>query len=171
VEDGVAIEGSDPPTALTAPAIESPCTGTLLCDLALTFCQSGLSDESLSLETVAKHLKELWSERYSSSQRHQQEVGRWVQNIGGPYFTAFYRTEVSMDIQNKLTRSVAVTAGIAAAGLAVGAAAMGAFAIGALAIGALALRKVAIRGGRVERLSVGQLTVDRLLVKDSVNRE
>jgi hypothetical protein len=40
-----------------------------------------------------------------------------------------------------------------------------------LAIGALALRRVAIRGGRVEQLSVGQLTVDRLLVKDSVNRE
>jgi hypothetical protein len=42
-----------------------------------------------------------------------------------------------MDIQNKLTRSAAVTAGIAAAGLAVGAAAMGAVAIGAFAIGAL----------------------------------
>jgi len=86
-------------------------------------------------------------------------------------FTAFYRPEASMDIQNTLTRSVAVTAGIAAAGLAIGAAAMGAFAIGALAIGALAARKVAIRSKRVEKLSVGELTVDRLLVKDSVNRE
>jgi hypothetical protein len=95
----------------------------------------------------------------------------WVQNMGGHNFTAFYHPEVSMDIQNKLTRTVAVTAGIAAAGLAVGTAAMGACAIGALAIGALALRRVAIRGGRVEQLSVGQLTVDRLLVKDSVNRE
>jgi hypothetical protein len=90
-----------------------------------------------------------------------------VQNIGGHYFTAFYRPEVSMDMQNKLIRSVAVTAGIAAAGLAVGAAAMGAFAIGALAISALALRKVAIRSDHVEKLSVGQPTVDRLLVKDS----
>jgi hypothetical protein len=98
-------------------------------------------------------------------------VWRWVQNIWGHYFTAFYRPEVSMDIENKLSRSVAVTAGIAAAGLAIGAAAMGAFAIGALAIGALAVRKVALRGDRVEKLSVGQLTVDRLLVKDSVNRE
>jgi hypothetical protein len=77
--------------------------------------------------------------------------------------------EVSMDIQNKLTRSAAVTAGIAAAGLAVGAAAMGTFAIGALAIGALALRKVAIHGDRIEKLSVGQLTVDQLLVKDSAS--
>ena len=76
-----------------------------------------------------------------------------------------------MDIQNKLTRSVAVTAGIAAAGLAIGAAAMGVFAIGALAIGALAVRKIAIRGDHLEKLSVGELTVDRLLAKDSVNRE
>jgi hypothetical protein len=90
---------------------------------------------------------------------------------GGPYFSTFYRPEVSTDIQNKLTRSAAVTAGIAAAGLAVGAAAMGVFAIGALAIGALAVRKVAIGGSRVEKLSVGELTVDRLLVKDSVTRE
>jgi hypothetical protein len=96
---------------------------------------------------------------------------RWVQNITGHYFAAFYCPEVSMDIQNKLTRSVAVTAGIAGAGLAIGAAAMGAFAIGALAIGALAARKVAIRNKRVEKLSVGELTVERLLVKDSVNRE
>ena len=108
---------------------------------------------------------------HSSSQAHQEVVLRWVQNIGGHYFTAFYRLEVSMDIQNKLTRSIAVTAGIAATGLAVGAASMGALAIGALAIGALAVRKVAIRGCRVEKLSVGELTVDRLLVKDSINRE
>jgi hypothetical protein len=106
-----------------------------------------------------------------SSQGHQEVVWRRVQNIGGHYFTAFYRLEVSMDIQNKLTRSIAVTAGIAATGLAVGAASMGALAIGALAIGALAVRKVAIRGCRVEKLSVGELTVDRLLVKDSINRE
>jgi hypothetical protein len=99
------------------------------------------------------------------------EVERWVQNIEGDYFTAVYRPEVSMDIHDKLARSVAVTAGIAAAGLAVGAAAMGVFAIGAMAIGALAIRKVAIRGDRVEKLSVGELTVDRLLAKDSVNRE
>jgi hypothetical protein len=46
---------------------------------------------------------------------------------------------------------------------------MGAFAIGARTIGALAMRKVATRGGHVDRLSVGELTVDRLLVKDSVN--
>jgi hypothetical protein len=108
---------------------------------------------------------------FSRSHCSAPGVWRMVQNIEGHYFTAFYRPEVSMDIQNKLTRSVAVTAGIAAAGLAVGAAAMGAFAIGALVIGAMAVRKVAIRGDRIEKLSVGQLTVDRLLVKDSVNRE
>jgi hypothetical protein len=73
--------------------------------------------------------------------------------------------------RTKLTQSVAVTAGIAGAGLAIGAAAMGAFAIGALAIGALAVRKVAIRNKRVEKLNVGELTVDRLLIKDSANRE
>jgi hypothetical protein len=72
-----------------------------------------------------------------------------------------------MDIQNKLSQSAAVTAGIAAAGLAVGAAVMGACAIGALAISAMAMRKVATRGGHVDKLSVGDLTVDRLLVKDS----
>ena len=75
-----------------------------------------------------------------------------------------------MDIQNKLSQSAAVTAGFAAVGLAVGAAVMGAFAIGALAIRALAIRKVATSGGHVDRLSVGELTVDRLLMKDSVNR-
>ena len=74
-----------------------------------------------------------------------------------------------MDIQNKLSQSAAVTAGIAAAGLAVGAVVMGVFAIGTLAIGALAMRKVATRGGHVDRLSVGELTVDRLRVKDSAN--
>jgi hypothetical protein len=88
--------------------------------------------------------------------------------IGGErYFTAVYRQEVFMDIQNKLSQSAAVTAGIAAAGLAVGAAVMGACAIGALAISAMAMRKVATRGGHVDKLSVGDLTVDRLLVKDS----
>jgi hypothetical protein len=88
--------------------------------------------------------------------------------IGGErYFNAVYRLEVFMDIQNKLSQSAAVTAGIAAAGLAVGAAVMGACAIGALAISAMAMRKVATRGGHVDKLSVGDLTVDRLLVKDS----
>jgi phage-related minor tail protein len=128
-----------------------------------------LPDESLSLGARRRTPK--GSDGLNTTAKANQEVGHWVQNIGGHYFTAFYRPEVSMDIQNTLTRTVAVTAGIAAAGLAVGAAAMGACAIGALAIGALALRRVAIRGGRVEQLSVGQLTVDRLLVKDSVNRE
>jgi hypothetical protein len=47
---------------------------------------------------------------------------------------------------------------------------MGAFAIGALAIRALAMRKIATQGGHVDRLSVGELTVDRLLMKDSVDR-
>jgi hypothetical protein len=75
-----------------------------------------------------------------------------------------------MDIQNKLSQSAAVTAGIAAAGLAVGAAVMGVLAIGALTIGALAMRKVTTRGGHLDKLSVGELTVDQLLVKDSVNR-
>jgi hypothetical protein len=112
-----------------------------------------------------------WPHGAGRSHSSAPGVWRWVQNIRGHYFIAFYRPEVSMDIQNMLTRSVAVTAGIAAAGLAIGAAAMGAFAIGALAIGALAVRKVAIRSERVEKLSVGELTVDRLLVKDSVNRE
>ena len=76
-----------------------------------------------------------------------------------------------MDLQNKLSQSAAVTAGIAAAGLAVGAAVMGVLAIGALTIGALAMRKVATRGGHVDKLSVGELTADRLLVKDSVSRD
>jgi hypothetical protein len=116
------------------------------------FRQGGLSDTA-----QAKHIRQ-WS-------------GAECRILGRHYFTAFYRLEVSMDIQNKLTRSIAVTAGIAATGLAVGAASMGALAIGALAIGALAVRKVAIRGCRVEKLSVGELTVDRLLIKDSVNRE
>jgi hypothetical protein len=82
-----------------------------------------------------------------------------------------YQLEVFMDLQNKLSQSAAVTAGIAAAGLAVGAAVMGAFAIGALAIAALAMRKVATRGAHVDRLNVGELTADRLLVKDSVSRD
>jgi len=86
---------------------------------------------------------------------------------GGRYFTAVYRLGVFMDIQNKLSQSAAVTAGVAAAGLAVGAAVMGACAIGALAISAMAMRKVATRGGHVDKLSVGELTVHRLLVKDS----
>lgn len=67
-----------------------------------------------------------------------------------------------------MSRPATVKAGIAHGGLALGAAALSAFAIGAVAIGALAIGKVSNRSGRFEKLSVGELTVDRLVIKDSV---
>ncbi len=95
----------------------------------------------------------------------------WCRILGTLLYHTINYLEIPMPRENKMSAPSSVTTGIACSGVAIGATAIGAFAMGAVAIGALAIRKLAVRSGRIERLSIGELTVDRLLIKDSVTRE